>query len=213
MLKPRRHKPPLESSNWVRFDLAYRRGVKLTGSIPTAIARLDRSLKEIDGSLPLRAKAGWLVGGEVQEQHLTVKFLRGIELQPGVGELTVRLVSDNETCNEMLRQTEFTLFVWKPDLEKIFPGEDAMADTADRPQKNLTKQGRPRKIRWPELCAEIVQRCLRFGKFQRVDQTKLALDLQEWHRRKFKFEPHSEDLRKAVGKIAAAIKKGAKSHE
>jgi hypothetical protein len=202
-----------DSPNWIRLDLAYRHGNKLTGSIPTTIAKLDRSLKEIDGSLPLRAKASWLAGREVQEQHLTVEFLRGIELRPGVGELTVQLVSDNEACNETMRRTEFTLFVWKPDLEKILPGGDAMSSATDQPRKKHKKHGRPPAMHWPELCAEIVRRCLKSGEFVPVDHTKLATELQEWHQRKFDFEPNSEDLRKGVGIVAAALRKGAKPPE
>jgi hypothetical protein len=68
-------------------------------------------------------------------------------------------------------------------------------------------------MHWPELCAEIVRRCLRFGKFVKVDQTELAADLQPWHKREFDFEPNIEDLRKCVGKIAAALKGGARTAE
>ena len=98
-------------------------------------------------------------------------------------------------------------YVWEPDFKKIWSWGYDIPPATKGMQEKPEKSGRPGTTRWQELRVEIVRRCWRAGKFVAPEkQIVLVLDLQKWHRRKFKSEPNHEDLRKFVGDAIAILK-------
>ena len=98
-------------------------------------------------------------------------------------------------------------YAWKPDCKKIFGLGVALEDTRESAHEKLEKPGRPQTIQWQKLREEIVRRCWQKGRFTAPEShTILIMELQAWHKSKFKIAVNFDDLRKFVGDTIATLK-------
>jgi hypothetical protein len=127
-------KLPLNSPNWVPLNDAYRQGTARLGSSDFAIADLQRGLKaDQDDPLHLHSKMRPLIGAE---ELLDAAFWHDFGLARWNEGLTLVARTDRRLSGSAV------IYVWKPDLEKIWPTE-APASVESFPTDGAAPRRRP----------------------------------------------------------------------
>jgi hypothetical protein len=127
-------KLPLNSPNWVPLNDAYRQGTARLGSSDFAIADLQRGLKaDQDDPLHLHSKMRPLIGAE---ELLDAAFWHDFGLARWNEGLTLVARTDRRLSGSAV------IYVWKPDLEKIWPTE-APASGESFPTDGAAPRRRP----------------------------------------------------------------------
>jgi hypothetical protein len=133
-------KLPLNSPNWMPLTDAYRQGKARLGPSDFAIADLQRGLRGQGDQV--RSKYRLLIDdGKDVEELLDVAFWHDFRLTRWNEGLHLVALADRRIDGNAV------VYVWKPDIEKIWPPEAAATPSSENTQRH--KPGPKHRDEWP----------------------------------------------------------------
>jgi hypothetical protein len=170
---PGDRKLPLNSPNWMPITDAYRQGKARLGSSVFAIEDLQRGLKGGQDGRDnlLRSKRRQFIGGKDVEELLEATFWRDFGFAPWGEGLTLVTRTGHQFGSSAI------VFVWKPDLEKIWPAEAAASSNEDTPRQ---RPGPKHRDEWPTHVAACLIRIARDEPSRLSNLDRLAKDASEF---------------------------------
>jgi hypothetical protein len=204
---------PLGGPHWLPLDDAHRLHHEATGNRFLAAGDLTGAL--LSGHLRcMRRRVGRGVGPG--REFVPSAFWASYRLDSWRDALLIRArIRQQGKAVEALRG--YVFYVWKPDLEKIWPTAAPSWPTAAPPSERRTDDLRPPPRRrepvvthdWFSICAEIARHCID-PKTGRVEvpkrESKLAKDVLAWCQEQGWQEPAVSEMREAVKRICAALR-------